>query len=505
MNPRRTLDAFLNNITMYRLVLYGLIVIAGAGLLNSFLGNMSLSGVGLLISLGLLAATSYVAHLFFRSMWSVTTNTESWLITVLILFCILPPVTTVQRGLAVVAAAILAVGSKYVLAWHRKHIFNPAAFGAFAVGILGLVHATWWAGSAAMLPFTVIVGLLIVRKMRKFYMFGAFVAASIIMLLAVGIHNDRTLTTVLWQAIASGPLIFLGTVMLTEPSTTPPRVSQQLIYGIVVGVVFTSQLNWGILSTTPALALLIGNILAYVGSSKSKVRLKLQQIQQLSAQVYDFTFVPERPIQHLPGQYMEWTLPVSHADNRGNRRTFTIASSPTENVVHLGAKFYEPSSSFKKVLRTLQPGDYIQGGQIAGSFTLPTDASQKMVWIAGGIGITPFRSMLAYLIDKQEKRDIVIFYAVAKPEEVSYQEVCKAAEAYGVKTIPVLGSDIVPADWRGKTGFITKDMIMQEVPDYQQRTFYLSGPNAMVEHYKDAVRGMHIPKRCIKTDYFSGY
>jgi len=490
---------------MYRLVLYGLLVIAGAGVLNSFLGNMSLSGTGLLISLGLIAAVSYLAHLGFRSVWNVTTNTESWLITALILFCILPPVTSVARGLAVIAAAIIAVGSKYLLAWRRKHIFNPAAFGAFAVGILGLVHATWWAGSAAMLPFTLIVGLLVVRKMRKFYMFGAFVVASILMLLAVGIHNDRTLTTVLWQAITSGPLVFLGTIMLTEPSTMPPRVRQQVVYGAVVGIIFTSQLNWGVLSTTPALALLIGNVLAYVYSSKAKVRLKLQEKRQLSAQVYDFIWVPERPIEHLPGQYMEWTLPVAHADNRGNRRTFTIASSPTEKTVHLGVKFYDPPSTFKKALRALEPGDYLQGGQVAGGFTLPHDASQKMVWIAGGIGITPFRSMLAYLIDKRQKRDVVLFYVVSKPEEISFQEILTAAETYGVTTIPVLGSDTVPSDWKGKTGFITKEMIAQEVPDYRQRTFYLSGPNVMVEHYKDTVLGIHVPRRHIKTDHFSGY
>jgi ferredoxin-NADP reductase/Na+-translocating ferredoxin:NAD+ oxidoreductase RnfD subunit len=504
MNILRKIDAFLNTITMYRLVMYSLMILASVGIANSFLGNISLSGVGLLISLAVVCTVSFVAYLVMPRLWQVPASYESWFITALILFCILPPVTTVSRGLAVALAALVAGVSKYIIALHRKHIFNPAAFGVVFVGLLELVHATWWIGSAAMLPFTLVLGLLIVRKLRRFYMFGTFVVAALFMLLLVGWLNDRSLSTVLSQAILSGPLIFLGTIMLPEPSTTPPRVKQQMVYGVIVGLVFTAQLNWGPLSTTPEIALLIGNVFAYAVSPKAKVRLKLTEKRQLSAQVYDFVFEPERPLNHLPGQYMEWTMAVPQCDTRGNRRTFTIASSPTENVVHLGVKFYEPSSTFKKVLKSLEPGAYIQGGQLAGSFTLP-EASRKLVCIAGGIGITPFRSMLKYIVDRKEHRDIVLFYVVSKAEEVSYRDVLQQAETYGVHTIPVLSSDTIPADWQGETGFLTKEMIQDAVPDYAQRTFYLSGPNAMVEHYRDVVRAMKIPRRQIRTDHFSGY
>src|SRR5258708_34079548 len=108
---------------------------------------------------------------------------------------------------------------------------------------------------------------------------------------------------------------------------------------------------------------------------------------------------------------MEWTVGHAHSDTGGNRRYFTLASSPTEKEVHLGVRFYDPSSSFQRAVVELPAGSTIVAGQVAGEFTLPKDPQKKLVFIAGGIGITPFRSMVKYLLDRDEKRAITLFYS----------------------------------------------------------------------------------------------
>ncbi|TGV95790.1 FAD-dependent oxidoreductase, partial [Mesorhizobium sp. M2E.F.Ca.ET.154.01.1.1] len=116
----------------------------------------------------------------------------------------------------------------------------------------------------------------------------------------------------------------------------------------------------------------------------------------------------QRKLAFQAGQYLEWTLGLDRSDNRGNRRYFTVASSPTEQSVRLGVKFYPKSSAFKQALGTMRPGGTIHAAQLAGDFTLPSDPKIKIAFLAGGIGITPFRSMLQYLIDRNESRPIVV-------------------------------------------------------------------------------------------------
>lgn len=494
MKLLRVIDDYLNQITMYRLVLYGLLIVATAGVALTFTSDLSLSSTGLLISAALLATTCYVANKLIAWGWQVASNSESWLITATILFLILPPASTGQRALGIVLAGLLAMASKYLIARHRAHIFNPAAFAAVAVGLLGVLHATWWVGTPVLLPLTLALGLLVARKLRQLWVVCVFAATSLLVMLLIGMTQHQAPSHIIATAFTSWPLVFVGTIMLTEPSTMPPLLPWQLVYAALVGLVFASQTHIGhLVSSTPEIAIILGNLFGYSMNPRYKMRLRLKTKTQLSARVYDFAFVPDRVPKFLPGQYMEWTLPHRRVDSRGNRRTFTIASSPTENEIHLGVKVYAPSSSFKKALLTLEPGDTLVAGQIAGDFVLPRDNQQKLVFIAGGIGVTPFRSMLQYLVATQQHRDITLFYMTAHADEVSYAEVLENAKTIGVQVIPLIGEPL------------TEELLRQYVPDFSARTFYVSGPQAMVRHYKGLLRSLQIPRSHIVEDYFSGY
>jgi len=305
--------------------------------------------------------------------------------------------------------------------------------------------------------------------------------------------------------ILSGPLFFLGGVMLTEPATMPPTRYYRYLFALLTAVLFAGQLHLGSFYISPELSLVLANILAFSVGLRQRVTLTLVEARQMSTNVYDFVFKPSSRFMFKPGQYLEWTLALPHVDGRGNRRTFTIASSPTEELVHLGVKFYEPSSAFKTMLHSMKPGEKIHTGQLAGDFTMPADHRKKLVWIAGGIGITPFRAQAQYLIDARQTRDITLLYFVSKPEERSYAEVFEAARAVGVKTVYVLSTKDAPANWRGKQGALTPELLKQEVPDFASRTFYISGPPAMVRGYKQLLTSVGVQRKNIKTDYFSGY
>ena len=137
---------------------------------------------------------------------------------------------------------------------------------------------------------------------------------------------------------------------------------------------------------------------------------------------------------------MEWTLEHDRPDSRGKRRYFTLASSPTEPSLRIGVKFAERGSTFKQALTAhAWQGEPIVAAQVAGDFTLPPDPRPKLAFIAGGIGITPFRSMVKYLTDRHEKRDIVLLYANRRAEEILYRHVFAAAQrAFRFRPVYVL-------------------------------------------------------------------
>jgi ferredoxin-NADP reductase len=199
---------------------------------------------------------------------------------------------------------------------------------------------------------------------------------------------------------------------------------------------------------------------------------------------------------------MEWTLGHSYPDNRGVRRYFTLASSPTERELRLGVKFYPSPSSFKRQLLEMKNENTIIASQLAGDFVLPKDKKKKLVFIAGGIGITPFRSMIKYLVDTKEKRDVALFYSNKTATDIVYEEVFnKAREELDIKTLYV----ITDPKSSGYTGPINSQMIISEVPDYKERYFYISGPHAMIIGFQETLNKLGVKKSHIKTDFFPGF
>lgn len=500
------IDAFLNRVTTYRLVLYVLGGFVGIAVIVSAWGLLPFTPLALLASTAFLLFMCWAANTVLARIFAIPTNIESAFITALILALIIDPARSVDDFQLLGWAALLAMASKYILSFNNKHIFNPAAIAvvltAFALG----EPASWWVGTASMLPAVLIGGWLIVRKMRQEDVAVGFIGAALVTVFLASLFLNTPIPREFSQLVLATPLFFFAAIMLTEPLTAPPTQDLRRIYAVLVGVLFVPQIHIGSLYSTPELALVVGNVFAYLVSSKQRVVLTLKRKIKVSSDIIDFVMTPSQPLAFAPGQYMELTLDHPHPDARGNRRYFTLASSPTEDTLRLGVRFYQQSSSFKRALYTLDSRTKILGAQIAGDFTLPADPTQKLVFIAGGIGITPYRSMLKYLLDIQQRRDIVLIYANRSANDIAYKDVLSQAEAQlGIKTIYTLtDARALPSQWTGYRGRIDERMLLATIPDYHERIYYLSGPPDMVKAYEHVLKALGVKADQIKKDFFPG-
>ncbi|MBU6323307.1 MAG: hypothetical protein KGI41_00285 [Patescibacteria group bacterium] len=497
-------DNFLNGITMYRLVLYHLIALLALAALFGAVGWLPYAPLSLAYSTAVVLAASWLSNRVFAWTFDAIANVESVYITALILVLIITPVA--PGNLAgtgfLIFASVWAMASKFIFAVGKRHVFNPAAFGVALSALLISQSATWWVGgNLILLPFVLVGGFLITRKVQRFDLVLAFFAVTFVSLLAT---SGNPLTGVMTLFLHT-PFIFFASVMLTEPLTTPPNRWLRMGYGALVGLLFSPNFSLFGFFFTPELALIAGNVFSWAASPKGRFMLALKEVRETGSGVYDFVFESDRAFAFSPGQYLEWTLAHASPDGRGNRRYFTIASSPTEGDVHLGVKFYKKASSFKRALAAMKIGDKISVSHLAGEFTLPRDPKKKLAFIAGGIGVTPFRSMIQYLVDKKEPRSVVMLYANRKAEDVSYEDVFeKAQNELGIRTVYALSDEKGPIPG-AHAGSVDAELIRKKIPDYAERIFYISGPHGMVSAFTDTLAGMGVPRRHIRSDFFPGF
>lgn len=503
----KLIDDFLNNITMYRLVLYYLLVLIFSAVVLSFFNLLPFGPISLILTTSFILAIGWLTNKVFAYVFKAPTNVESIYISALILALIITPLKNIHDLPLIFWSAVFIAASKFIFAIRKKHVFNPVAFSVLIISLASIGSASWWVGTLVMMPQVLIGGLLIVKKIRRFSLVLSYLMVAISTILVFSLIRGNDLSTLIRQVFLDSPILFFAFVMLTEPQTTPPTKTLQVFYGGLVGLLFVPLIHVGNFYFTPEISLLIGNVFSYLVSPKEKLLLVLKEKLQIANDTYDFVFNSDRKLAFLPGQYMEWTLGHKNPDSRGNRRYFTLASSPTEGNLRIGVKFYPQSSSFKKALLSLDSTQSIVVSQLSGEFTLPKDANQKLCFVAGGIGITPYRSIIKYLIDTNQKRDIILLYSNKTASDIAYKDVFDVGlQTLGIRTVYTLTDKTsIPLGWQGRVGYIDAQVMQQEVSDYRDRVFYISGPHSMVDVFEKTLKDMGITGKQIKVDYFPGY
>ncbi|HUO62017.1 MAG TPA: RnfABCDGE type electron transport complex subunit D [Candidatus Bathyarchaeia archaeon] len=491
---------------MYRLLLYYLVTLLAAAMLFGALGWLAFNPFSILFSASYLVLLCYVTNYIFAQLFSAPSNGESAILTGLILSLLITPAASFKEITFLTAAAGLAISSKYILAIRNKHIFNPAAIAVVLTAFGPQESASWWVGTTILLPIVVIGGLLVARKTRRNTMVFTFIGTAIASTAFLFWLDGRDVAVALQNTLLRSSLFFLAFAMLTEPWTSPTTKYRRLIYAAIVGTLFSPALHIGSIYSTPELALVIGNIAAFAMSPIVKTKLHLGKRRMYGAVTEDIEFIPERLFTYKPGQYVEVTLPHPSPDSRGPRRYFTLASSPTEKTLRLGVRYYENGSSFKNTLRHATDNLFMSAGQLGGDFTMPDDKKQKLAFIAGGIGITPFRSMVKYLHDTDDQRSVKLLYGERSMQDIAYEEIFEAARrkvrvdtTYVISQLNSLNSPYI------RPGRIDAETIKSHIPDYLERSFYISGPQPMVRAIKEQLTDLGVPSHQIKLDYFFGY
>ena len=505
------IDKILNRIAMYRAVLYGLIVIWLGSLVMSLFGLEQFSALDLVLSTSFILAVCYFTNYIFAWVYKAPSNYDSVYITAFILSLIISPNNPFGNLWFLGWASVLAMASKYILAINKKHIFNPAAIAVVITALFINQSASWWVANLYTAPFVFIAGYLIARKIQRFDLVISFIITSLACIIFWSISQGQNWLLMAGRSLVYSPIIFFGSIMLTEPLTTPPTKKLRIIYGFVTGFLFAPFIHIGSFYGTPELALVMGNIYSYVVSPKIKLILKLTGRRKAAANTYSFFFQTDQKFNFKPGQYLEWTVPHDYADALGIRRYFTIAGATAPGEIEIGVRFPNKPSSFKRRLLSLNLGDTIVASQLSGDFVLPENKNNRLVFIAGGIGITPFKSMIQSMIDNGDKRDVTLFYSNRKPEDIAYYNLFNEMERdfkkeINLKIIYALTDlESVPENWTGLKGRIDAEAIIRSVQNYKDCLYYLSGPTSVVSSFKKLLLNIGVSKRQIRTDYFPGF
>lgn len=224
---------------------------------------------------------------------------------------------------------------------------------------------------------------------------------------------------------------------------------------------------------------------------------KLVNIKQETPDVksFDFKYVGDDDFSWVAGQYLDWQFPHENADDRGQRRWFSIASAPNDGLVRLSCRFAEDGSTLKKQIAGLKVGDVVQAKGPFGEFTLESNA-KPVVLIAGGIGITPFWSILNDLDSKGLLTDVHLVYGNRSEDNVPFKDglLGLSKKNPGFKLDFLYSPDKIDAS-----------VVDRLCGGLEGKRFMISGLEKMVIAIEESLQEAGVAKEKIKIDDFGGY
>lgn len=232
--------------------------------------------------------------------------------------------------------------------------------------------------------------------------------------------------------------------------------------------------------------------------------------EQIAKNTYSFFFDrSDHPFDFLPGQYNRVFLELSQKDERGSHRSFTICSSPQEkDILMITTKIVDQASPFKQKFNSLIPGEKIRFFGPMGMFTLPEKSKLPLVFLAGGIGITPFHSMLVSASASNMQLPITLFVSFSSISDVIfYNELMTVSQNNPqIKVVyTITHPEFVGTLWNGETGRISVELLKKYIPDVLAVEYYVCGPSVMVSSMLDMLHDLKIPFQQIREEQFTGY
>lgn len=243
------------------------------------------------------------------------------------------------------------------------------------------------------------------------------------------------------------------------------------------------------------------------------MKLTLTEIRDEAKGTKSFFWQPDKTVSFYPGQYFYYTLPsLKYPDPKGSTRHFTISSSPGEGTLLRLTTRIREESGYKKTLAELPVGSVIEGEGPNGTFIFDEKETGPHIFIAGGIGITPYRSMLKYVSEKNIQTPIYLIYSNSIPEEIVFKKELEdlAAAHPNIKlAMTVSKPEESKVAWTGLTGRIDETLLGKLIGDWKLDvrgcTWWLCGPPPMIDAMEQVLGKLKITSGSVRSEKFTGY
>lgn len=236
-------------------------------------------------------------------------------------------------------------------------------------------------------------------------------------------------------------------------------------------------------------------------------RIKLKDRRQIAEGTMAFHFEKPEGFAYKAGQFADFTLiNPAETDAEGNIRGFSLASAPYEDFIMFATRMRD--TAFKRVLKTMEPGTEVMLDAPYGSFTLHNDASIPAVFLTGGIGVTPVRSIVLQAAHDKLPHKIFVFDSNKRPEDAAFfDELTEAQKENPNYTFVGTMTQMKKSSraWHGETGYITRAMLLKYIGDPALPIYYIVGPGAMVQAMREILNEAGVNDDNIRTEEFTGY
>lgn len=229
--------------------------------------------------------------------------------------------------------------------------------------------------------------------------------------------------------------------------------------------------------------------------------------EEIAESTMAFHFAKPADFQFRAGQAMDVTLiNPPETDGEGNTRAFSIVSAPFDADLMIATRMRD--TAFKRVLRKASPGLEVKIEGPSGSLVLHRKAEKAAVFLAGGIGITPFVSIIRQATHDSAPHQMYLFYSNRRPEDTAFLDVLRQAAAENPRfhlIATMTEMDKSQREWKGETAFINKDMLVKHLSSLEGPIYYIAGPPAMVAAMRRMLIEAGVDEDDIRTEEFSGY
>lgn len=236
-------------------------------------------------------------------------------------------------------------------------------------------------------------------------------------------------------------------------------------------------------------------------------QIKLASKEEVASETMAFHFEKPKNFTFKAGQFGDFTLSnPSQTDAEGNTRGFSLASAPYEEDLMFTTRMRD--TAFKRELKTMKPGTEVAMDAPYGSFTLHNNAQIPAVFLTGGIGITPVRSIIFQAAHDKLRHKIFVFDSNRRPEETAFLDELREIPEDNPNCIFVATMTQMQnstSGWHGETGHVTRAMLMNYIGNLTLPIYYLSGPASMVAAMRKLLTESGVNDDNIRTEEFTGY